>query len=132
MRALVLSLALLLPLQPAAAQYKHGAEHTSELKISTPKMKDSGVLNKGALRRALKRKFAELNSCHSPGMPAGNVVVDLVIDLDGLVSSVRARGVSTSVAGCVQGVIDGIRFPSPKAAVKARVTLTYRVARPRP
>mgnify|MGYP000952838081 CR=1 FL=1 len=132
MRALVLSLALLLTIQPAAAQYKHGAEHTSELRISTPKMKDSGVLNKGAVRRALKRKFAELTSCHTPAMPAGNVVVDLSIDRDGLVSSVRARGVSTNVAACVQGVIDGIRFPLPKATVKTRVTLTYRVARPRP
>lgn len=154
MRALVLSFALLLTTRLAAAQpvdstsglddrnvqggllgapppsskpAKYRIVQSSELKIGTPKMKDSGVLNKGAIRRNLSRKQPELRSCHSPSMPAGNVVVDLAIDLDGLVSSVSARGVSADVAACVQGVIDGIAFPQPKAALKARVTLTYRV-----
>lgn len=157
MRALILSLTLLLATRLAAAQpdgvtsgfddnvkggllgapsppsrpVTYRIVESSELKVGLPKMKDSGMLDAAAVRRYLKRKLSELTSCHSPSMRGGNVVVDLAIDTDGLVSSVRARGVSADVAACVQGVIDGIPFPHPKVAVKARVTLTYRVARSR-
>jgi hypothetical protein len=93
-----------------------------------------GGLDKAIIRRHVRRQLAKFEYCYekellaSPEL-AGTVETDFLINADGSVAEVQARGVSLEVASCVAGVIKSIEFPRwAEGSTQVKYPFTFRPA----
>jgi hypothetical protein len=87
----------------------------------------SGDLDKATIRRYIKRNLPKIKYCYekellaSPGL-SGTVDTQFLINPNGTVGQVNAKGVNSDVSSCVAGVIKAIEFPKPKGGGPVNVT----------
>lgn len=88
----------------------------------------TGTLDKGAVRRAVRRNIEPLTTCYQtalaakPGL-AGMVEVDFTIAVDGTATAAKATGVDDTLAACIAKAIGAIRFPRPAEGLATPVKL---------
>jgi len=87
----------------------------------------SGDLDKATIRRYIKRNLPKIKYCYekqllaSPGLE-GTVDTQFLINPNGTVGEVHAKGVNGDVSSCVAGVLKSIEFPKPKGGGPVNVT----------
>jgi len=95
------------------------------LRIGAPQ--GSGDLDKATIRRYIKRSLPKIKYCYekellaAPGL-SGTVDTQFLINANGTVGDVHAKGVNSDVSSCVAGVIKAIAFPKPKSGGPVNVT----------
>jgi hypothetical protein len=94
-----------------------------------------GDLDKGIIRRYIKRQASKLSYCYEKQLLAqptlaGDITVQFFIMPNGAVKSATAAGFDPAVASCVADVIRDIEFPASKGGggVQVNYPLTFREA----
>ncbi len=99
------------------------------VKLGTPTKEGDG-LDVNIVRRFVRRNLPKIKYCYekqllaTPGLE-GTVTTSWTIQANGLVTGVKADGVSTAVASCIAGVVTGIEYPKPTVGVVKVTSFTF-------